>query len=219
MNSKLRILVVEDESFTRQLISNTLSQQGFVVRNFEDASTAIEAIESFEPHVVISDLDLGPLGASGIDLLQYVSRNFPWIGLVALTAHADPKLAAAGSLPEQVAYLVKSEINDLGQIGLAIRATLSNRATAPSNDSAGAQGEGEEGILVVSGLQAEALRMLASGMTNQAIADARGTSLRAVETLISRTYASLGLGLERENRRNYRIEAVRLWQTGRVRVE
>ena len=209
----LRILIVEDESFTRQLISNTLSQQGFEVRNFEHASTAIEAIESFEPHVVISDLDLGAFGASGIDLLQYVSRKFPWIGLVALTAHADPKLAAAGSLPEQVAYLVKSEISDLGQIGVAIRATLSNR-TDQSNESTESNDEDQ---LVVSGLQAEALRMLASGMTNQAIADARGTSLRAVETLISRTYASLGL--EREAGRNYRIEAVRLWQTGRVRVE
>lgn len=211
MSNALRVLIVEDESFTRQLVSNALVQQGFVVRDCEDASSAIDAIAGFEPHVVISDLDLGALGASGIDLLQHVGRKFPWIGLVALTAHADPKLAAAGELPEQVHYLVKSEIADLSVLGSTVRATLSQSQARAARDA------DEASQLVVSSDQAEALRMLANGMTNKSIAEIRGTTLRAVETLISRTYAALGLN--READRNYRIEAVRLWQTGRVRVE
>jgi DNA-binding NarL/FixJ family response regulator len=212
MKNKLRLLIVEDEPFTRQLVSNALQQQGFAVRECGDASSAIEHIAEFEPHVVISDLDLGSGGASGIDLLQHVERKYPWIGLVALTAHANPQLAASGELPSTVAYLVKSEISDLNQIGATVRATLSRSALKFERHD-----DDELETYRVSSDQAEALRMLASGMTNKSIAEARGTSVRAVENLISRTYAALGL--DRDSSRNYRIEAVRLWQTGRVRVE
>lgn len=212
MNNKLRLLVVEDEPFTRQLVMNALEQQGFEVRDCGDAPTAIELISDFEPHVVISDLDLGSSGASGIDLLQHIDRVYPWIGLVALTAHSNPQLAASGDLPTNVAYLIKSEISNLEQIGEAIRATLSRSGIVFE------RAEGDElETFTVSRDQAEALRMLASGMTNKSIAEVRGTSVRAVENLISRTYVALQL--DRDSSRNFRIEAVRLWQTGRVRVE
>jgi DNA-binding NarL/FixJ family response regulator len=214
MNNKLRLLVVEDEPFTRQLVANALEQQGFEVQECADASTAIDLIGVFEPHVVISDLDLGSSGASGIDLLQHVERLHPWIGLVALTAHSNPKLAATGQLPSSVAYLIKSEITDLDQLGAAIRATLSR--TQPGFEVQAMDGHETEQYFV-SRDQADALRMLAQGMTNKAIAETRGTSIRAVENLISRTYAALQL--DRDSSRNYRIEAVKLWQTGRVRVE
>jgi DNA-binding NarL/FixJ family response regulator len=69
---------------------------------------------------------------------------------------------------------------------------------------------------VVSKSQAETLRLLSQGHTNQAIADLRGTSLRAAETMIQRTYKSLGLN--RESKRNNRVEAVSLWRQGKVQV-
>jgi DNA-binding NarL/FixJ family response regulator len=183
MNNKLRLLVVEDEPFTRQLVANALEQQGFEVQECADASTAIDLIGVFEPHVVISDLDLGSSGASGIDLLQHIERLHPWIGLVALTAHSNPKLAASGQLPASVAYLIKSEITDLDQLGDAIRATLSR--TQPGIVTQAIEGQDAE-LYFVSRDQAEALRMLAQGMTNKVIAETRGTSIRAVENLISR---------------------------------
>lgn len=212
MNNKLRLIVVEDEPFTRQLVANALKQQGFDVRECSEASVALELVADFEPHVVVTDLDLGSSGPSGIDLLQHVIRTHPWIGLVALTAHSNPQLAATGQLPAGVAYLVKSEITDLDQIGATVRSTLSQTQSAASLH------ETDEGqFFFVSRDQAEALRMLAQGMTNKSIAQLRGTSIRAVENLISRTYSALQL--DRDTNRNYRIEAVKLWQTGRVRVE
>jgi len=207
----LKVLLVEDDSFTRQLIENALGQQGFAVTTANSASAAIELVRSIEPHVIVSDLDLGT-GATGLDLLGMVNREFPWIGLVALSAHSTSMLVAGGSLPEGTPYLVKAAIKDLTEIGTAIRVSISN-LDVPMNDA-----ELSTGLEVhaVSPAQAETLRLLSQGHTNQAIADARGTSLRAAENMIQRTYKSLGL--TRESKRNNRVEAVSLWRQGKVRV-
>lgn len=211
----LNVVLVEDDSFTRQLISHALTLQGFGVTETDNASAAVELVKRVQPHVVVSDLDLGK-GASGLDLLRIVHRDFPWIGLVALSAHTASMLVGEGSLPEGTPYLVKSAIQDLGEIGTAIRESISNaseEAKARSADVVLGLGEQEH---VVSKGQAETLRLLSQGHTNQAIADLRGTSLRAAETMIQRTYKSLGLN--RESKRNNRVEAVSLWRQGKVQV-
>jgi DNA-binding NarL/FixJ family response regulator len=214
MSTKLKVLVVEDESFTRQLVANALTQQGFEVLAAEAVSDAIQLVRSEEPNVLVSDLDLGS-GASGLDLLKLVSREFPWIGLVVLTAHNKPVLAGEGNLPDGATYLVKSAISDLTEIGSAVYQSISNlaqdlRAKYQPEVFAG------EGLCFVSQAQAETLRLLSKGLTNQAIAELRGTSLRAVENMIQRTYKSLGLN--QTGNRNLRVEAVSIWRQGKVQV-
>lgn len=208
----LRVLLVEDDSFTRQLIAHALVQQGFEVAESHNASSALDLVKSLEPHVIVSDLDLGR-GASGLDLLSLVAREYPWIGLVALSAHATSTLVGEGSLPDGTPHLVKSSITDLSEIGAVIRMTISNLPQTAKLDTLDANQDAE---YVVTEAQAETLRLLAQGMTNQSIALLRGTSLRAAETLIRRTYVSLGLS--RDSKRNNRVEAVSLWRQGKVRV-
>jgi DNA-binding NarL/FixJ family response regulator len=212
VNAMLKVLLVEDDSFTRQLIAHALNQQGFEVTECDNASSAIDLVKTLEPHVIVSDLDLGR-GASGLDLMRLVNREYPWIGLVALSAHTTSMLVGEGSLPEGTPYLVKSAIKDLAEIGAAIRVTISNRSVV-ARELGGGEDTTDE--YIVTQAQAETLRLLAQGMTNQTIATLRGTSLRAAETMIRRTY--LSLGLSRETKRNNRVEAVSLWRQGKVRV-
>jgi DNA-binding NarL/FixJ family response regulator len=54
------------------------------------------------------------------------------------------------------------------------------------NDS---ENEGDEKIIITSS-QADILRMIADGLSNLAIAEARGITLRAVEALIQRTFVA-----------------------------
>lgn len=211
----LNVVLVEDDSFTRQLISHALTLQGFGVTEAANASAAVELVKRVQPHVVVSDLDLGK-GASGLDLLRIVHRDFPWIGLVALSAHTASMLVGEGSLPEGTPYLVKSAIQDLGEIGAAIRESISNASEAARGRQMDDGLSPADQQHVVSKPQAETLRLLSQGHTNQAIADLRGTSLRAAETMIQRTYKSLGLN--RESKRNNRVEAVSLWRQGKVQV-
>lgn len=210
--SNLKVLLVEDDSFTRQLISNALEQQGFRVSSCDNAAAAIDLVRSIEPHVLVSDLDLGK-GATGLDLMRLVNREFPWVGLVAISAHSTSMLVGEGSLPEGTPYLVKSAIKDLSEIGAAIQLTLSELAGDKQEKS---KDDKQAGVFFVTQAQAETLRLLAQGLTNQSIAEVRGTSLRAAETIIGRTY--LSLGLSRESKRNNRVEAVSLWRQGKVMV-
>jgi DNA-binding NarL/FixJ family response regulator len=59
--------------------------------------------------------------------------------------------------------------------------------------------------------------MLSEGYTNSAIAKKRGTSLRAAETLVQRTFASMGIKNDEDF--NPRVLAVRMWQQGKVVVK
>ncbi len=75
----------------------------------------------------------------------------------------------------------------------------------------------ENDRIVISSTQSEILLLLAEGYTNRAIARKRGTSLRAAETLIQRTFASLGIQANEDF--NPRILAVLMWQQGKVVVK
>ena len=56
-----------------------------------------------------------------------------------------------------------------------------------------------------------------SSLSNAAIARKRETSLRATETLVQRTFASLGIKSDEDF--NPRVLAVRMWQQGKVVVK
>ena len=75
----------------------------------------------------------------------------------------------------------------------------------------------ENDRIVISATQGEILLLLAEGYTNAAIARKRGTSLRATETLVQRTFASLGIKSEEDF--NPRVLAVRMWQQGKVVIK
>lgn len=214
MSPSLKVLVVEDEAFTRQLVESALKQQGFQVSSCESAAQAMKLVRQQEPHVVVSDLDLGK-GPSGVELMAVLNDEYPWIGLVTMSAHGAPVLAASGQIPEGVPYLVKSEIKNLEEIGKAIHESISNidsKKWALEDN----RFESSSDVFFISARQAEILRLLSQGYTNQAIADSRGTSLRAVETMIQRVYQALGLN--RNSSQNNRVEAVSLWHQGKIKV-
>lgn len=71
--------------------------------------------------------------------------------------------------------------------------------------------------ILISKTQAELLQLIAQGLSNQAIAEKRGTTLRAVEALVNRTYEALNLKVN--DSRNLRVEAVKLWKSSKINVK
>jgi signal transduction histidine kinase/ActR/RegA family two-component response regulator len=89
----LRILVVDDESETRDLVSEILSRYDADVRTAASAAEAIKILRGngqWRPEVLISDIEMP--GADGYELMRRVRTLPPECGpqipAVALTAHA-----------------------------------------------------------------------------------------------------------------------------------
>jgi DNA-binding NarL/FixJ family response regulator len=114
-------------------------------------------------------------------------------------------------IPEGVTYLVKSELGSISELVTAVEDSISKSNVVAAKPVV------ENNRIVISSTQSEILLLLAEGYTNSAIARKRGTSLRATETLIQRTFASLGLKSDEDF--NPRILAVRMWQQGKVVVK
>jgi DNA-binding NarL/FixJ family response regulator len=169
-------------------------------------------MDDFDPHVVVSDLDLGP-GPDGADLLFTVEQTRPWTGMVVLTAHASPELALHGAsrIPESATYLVKSQISSTDYLRTAIEESIVHPGAINMIK------RNSEDQYVVSASQGEILRMIADGLSNAAIARERDVTLRAAEALIQRTFAALGVKGDPDV--NSRVIAVRLWQQGKVVVK
>jgi DNA-binding NarL/FixJ family response regulator len=215
MTSKFtaRVLIAEDEEFSLNLLCEVLTGANFQVEAVTNVTDAIAKIVSFDPHSVITDLNFGITGPNGADLLQYIEKEHPWIGKVVLTSHSSPALAVPNGmeLPAGVTYLVKSELGSISDLVAAVKNSISNLAFESVKPVV------ENDRILISATQGEILLMLSEGYTNSAISKKRGTSLRAVETLVQRTFASLGIKNDEDF--NPRVLAVRMWQQGKVVVK
>ena len=204
-----KVLLVEDEEFTRGLLTNSLEKAGIEVQSCPSVSMALALLEEFEPHVVMTDLDLGP-GPNGVHLLERVAEESPWIGMAILSAHASPELAVRDGhrIPEGTVYVVKSEIKSSDELVEIVRDAVERRVVR--------EHEAASDKVVLTRVHGEILRLIAEGLSNSAIAKERNTSLRAAEGMVQRTFLALGLKSDADH--NARVLAVRMWQQGKVIV-
>jgi DNA-binding NarL/FixJ family response regulator len=205
-----RILLVEDEDFTRTLVADGLNLLGVETLSVSSIAAAMEALKSFDPNVVICDLNLGA-GPSGAALLGRIAEEQPWIGLIALTAHASPELAIhdGRSLPPSVVYVVKSRLNSIADLLPLASASIENLLPPLP--------ETRDDQIMINRAQGEILRLMAEGYSNAGIAEERGVTVHAAESQVKRLFQALTL--ENDNRMNQRVMAVRLWQQGKVVVK
>ncbi len=204
----LRVVIADDDPFTVSLVGDGLRSQGFTVFGAATAESAEVLVSEVDAHALVTDLNFGA-GMSGAQLLRRVRDTSPWVALVVLTSHQSPQLAVDNpeDVPSDAVYLVKSQLVRVEQLAAAV-----TRAIA----GLGSETVAKAPAILVSTNQAEVLRMLASGDSTKAIAEHRGTSVRAAEAMIARLYESLGV--TDDGGTTPRIAAVQLWQQGRVRV-
>lgn len=207
---RYRVLLVEDEQFTRGLLAQTLIGAGIDSLACSTVAEALDVLEGFDPHVVMTDLDLGP-GPSGVHLLREVGKRAPWVGRIILSVHASPQLGArdGGELPCDVVYLVKSKVSSADDLLAAIEASVANKVIREV-------GQGSDDRVAISAAHGEVLRLVAQGLSNAGIAAVRGTSVNAAEAMVQRMFMALGIHADRQY--NTRVLAVRMWQQGRVIV-
>lgn len=205
-----RILVVDDDALIAALVADGLRLNGHEVSVARGPGEARLMLPEVDPHVLICDLNFAE-GASGAAFIGEVRSRAPWVACVVLSNHRSPELAVpdAHLLPNDVVYLVKSTVRSVEQILVAVSAALTGHRFDCSELD-------DESVIFVNPGQAQVLRLLAGGASTRALAEARGTSVRAVESFLVRLYAVLGLDSSPDS--NPRVEAIKLWQSGGIRV-
>ena len=69
----VRVLVVDDDRDVREVIISALEREHFELRQAADGRSAVDLAQSFQPDVILLDLNLPEL--SGIDVCQRVRRS------------------------------------------------------------------------------------------------------------------------------------------------
>jgi len=167
-----------------------------VVADAADGPEALRRARTAKPDVVL--LDLSMPGARYTQTIEQLVALVPGARVLVLTMHDDPAYARAALQAGASGYVVK-QAADL-ELLTAIRAVHRGRTfvdlTRPGQPSGG--GKAQRGLPTtparpLSPREAEVLRLLAQGHTNQAAADRLAVSVKTIETHRKRLSDKLGL--------------------------
>jgi DNA-binding NarL/FixJ family response regulator len=113
--NKSRVMMVEDDEFTRSTIKTALINKGMdIVFDTASVKEAMEYARNNRPEVAVLDYNLGK-GPNGIDLANQLRRIQPDIAIVLLTAFLDPAQLdkRIAELPEGSRYLIKHSVTKI----------------------------------------------------------------------------------------------------------
>jgi len=200
---RVRVMLVEDDSFTRTTMKAALQLQGVeIVHDTASVASAMQVASSIKPDAAVLDLDLGK-GPNGIDLALGLRRILPKIGIVLLTGFYDPRFLdpKIANLPAGSRYLVKRDIHEIEKLHEEILLSISNTSkSTPILTNQFSQ--------AIPDAQLETLRLIALGLSNSEIAKSRAVSEKSVEQAISRLINHFGI---EDSQINKRVELSRLY--------
>jgi len=190
MASDTRVLIVDDDEFTRFLLVRALHSFGFDnVEACSGTASALESAKANRPAVAILDLDLGQ-GPNGIDLGHALRRHYPEIGLILLTSFEDPRLlGGVQDLPTGTIYLTKRAVGNDEILPRAMETVLAH----PCSEGNGPMGDGYARPLDLSDNQIDIMRLVAEGHSNAEIGRRLHLTERGVAKAVSRLVKQLDL--------------------------
>lgn len=87
-----RILIVDDESPIREVLSASLRDEGHIVSTAHDGESGLKAMKEHNPEVVFLDIWM-PGSLDGIEVLTAARKQFPHIDFVMISGHGTIETA------------------------------------------------------------------------------------------------------------------------------
>jgi len=100
-----RVLIVDDEKVIREILSDFLSMEGYVVRTVEDGMQALKELEQRSYNLVITDLKMPRMG--GLELLEEINRRAWNILCVIMTGFGTVETAIDAMKKGAYDYILK----------------------------------------------------------------------------------------------------------------
>lgn len=196
-----RILLVEDETLLRGFLADLLSEAGYLVRPCATAEDAVRGFAVFDPDAVLSDIDLGG-GANGIDLAISLVRRAPYLRVIFLSSYTIPPNYRNPEIT-RAAYINKRNITGSAELLSIVDAAFRGRPVSPAGTTSSSV------LDKLTPTQASVLQLMAGGASNDEIAAQRRSTIGAVEHIITRIFA--GLGIKADTAVNMRVAAVKMY--------
>ena len=86
-----RVLVVDDDPYTRDILLRFLSERGFDVETADDGESALTTIPDYEPDVVLLDIRMPEM--DGVEVLRRIEEEKMDCGVIMISGVADEEVA------------------------------------------------------------------------------------------------------------------------------
>jgi DNA-binding NarL/FixJ family response regulator len=195
----MRVAIAEDSVLLREGLARLLDDAGFdVVGQCADADDLMLKVRSYELDVAIVDIRLPPThNDEGLRAALEIRERHPSVGVLVLSQYVELGLALKllADSAEGVGYLLKDRITDVDEFVAAIRRVAAGgSALDPIIVSTLLSRERpDDPVGQLTPREREILELMASGSSNQGIADKLIITLRAVEKHVSSIFGKLGL--------------------------
>jgi DNA-binding NarL/FixJ family response regulator len=195
----VRLAIAEDSVLLREGLARLLGDAGFdVVAQCGTADELMLKVSSYEIDVAIVDIRLPPThNDEGLRAALKIRANHPSVGVLVLSQYVEVGLAMKllADSAEGVGYLLKDRISDVEQFVAAVRRVgAGGSALDPIIVSTLlARRRSDDPLSALTPREHDVLELMATGSSNQGIADALVITLRAVEKYVSSIFGKLGL--------------------------
>jgi DNA-binding NarL/FixJ family response regulator len=195
----MQVAIAEDSVLLREGVARVLEEAGLeVVAQCENADDLLLKVRSFPPDVVIMDIRLPPThNDEGMRAALELRATHPSVGVLVLSQYVEVGLALKllADSAEGVGYLLKDRIGDVEDFVAAVRRVGDGGSALDPIivSTLIARQRPDDPIAQLTPREREVLELMASGSSNQGIADSLVITLRAVEKYVSSIFGKLGL--------------------------
>jgi DNA-binding NarL/FixJ family response regulator len=195
----VRVAIAEDSVLLREGLARLLGDAGLeVVAQCGDADELMLKVDSHGPDVAVVDIRLPPTHTDeGLRAALELRARHPDMGVLVLSQYVELGLAMKllAESADGVGYLLKDRIGDVREfVGAIRRVAAGGSALDPIIVSTLLdRRRSDDPLADLTPREREVLELMATGSSNQGIADALVITLRAVEKYVSSVFAKLGL--------------------------
>jgi DNA-binding NarL/FixJ family response regulator len=192
-------VIAEDSVLLREGLARLLEEADFeVVARCENAEELLLGVSSYSPDVAIVDIRLPPThNDEGLQAALEIRRRHPSMGVLVLSQYVEVGLALTllAESAEGVGYLLKDRIGDVKEFVAAVRRVAEGGSALDPIivSTLLARQRADDPIARLTPREREVLELMATGSSNQGIADKLVITLRAVEKYVSSIFGKLGL--------------------------
>lgn len=195
----MRVAIAEDSVLLREGIARLLSDEGFeVVACCGDAEELLRKLSSHPIDIVILDIRLPPTHSDeGLRAAIEIRERYPEVAVLVLSQYVEVGLAMKllADSAEGVGYLLKDRISEASDFVASVRRVADGGSAVDPIivSTLLSKQRRDDPIETLTPREREVLELIATGSSNQGIADQLVITLRAVEKYVSSIFSKLDL--------------------------